>query len=118
MKKSYIKPLDVFNSMLCDNLITCITPQANLYAAQQGKENLNAEEVEIATVIAKLLLLRYRRVPQRNLYRAASPDFFELFLHLNVILYFCLFFELFDKNRPEKFSVLNLFPNVQVKQQS
>ena len=37
VKKRCIKPLDVFNAMFCDSLITCITQQANLLAAQQGK---------------------------------------------------------------------------------
>ena len=47
--------------------------------------------------------------------------FFELFLHFNLILYFFLFLELFDKNKLDKLlfqqSMLNLLSNVQVKQQ-
>ena len=72
VKKSCKKPLDVFSAMFF--LITCITKQTKLYAAQQGKEILNAREEEIATVMAILLLSGYCRVPQRKLYRAASPD--------------------------------------------
>ena len=68
------KPLNVFNAMFCDSLVTCITQQTNLYAAQRGKENLNVREEEIAIVIAILLLSEYCRVSQRDLYWAASPD--------------------------------------------
>ena len=74
MKKSCKKPLNRFNTIFCDNLITCITQQTNLYAIQQRKENLNAREEAIATVIPTLLFSVYCRVPQRDLYWTASPD--------------------------------------------
>ena len=64
----------MFNAIFCDCLIFCIAEQINLYAAQQEKENLNTREDKSVTVVAILLLSGYCRVPQSDIYWAASSD--------------------------------------------
>ena len=54
-------------------LMQCLE-QTNLYAAQHGKESLNVQEEEMATVIVILLMSGYCRVLQRDLYWSDSPD--------------------------------------------
>ena len=66
-------PLDCFYSMFSPDLLTYITSQTNLYASQHG-QTLNADESEIRTVIAIILLSGYCKVPYRELYWTVSPD--------------------------------------------
>ena len=58
------KPMTWFS----DDLVLHVTNQANLYAVQHGKGNLNILEDEIRTFIVALLLSGYWKVPYRNLY--------------------------------------------------
>ena len=66
-------PLDCFYSMFSPDLLTYITSQTNLYASQHG-QTLNADESEIRTVIAIILLSGYCKVPYRELHWTVSPD--------------------------------------------
>ena len=66
-------PLDCFYPMFSPDLLTYITSQTNFYASQYG-QTLNANESEIITVIAIVLLSGYCKVLYRELYWTVSPD--------------------------------------------
>ena len=66
-------PLDCFYSMFSPDLLTYITSQTNLYASQHD-QTLNADESEIRTAIAIILLSGYCKMLYRELYWTVSPD--------------------------------------------
>ncbi|KAL0147001.1 hypothetical protein M9458_057525 [Cirrhinus mrigala] len=66
------EPIELFSSLFPDTLIDDIVFQSNMYALQQGKENLNLTSSELKTFLGINLMMTYVKYPRIRMYWSSN----------------------------------------------